>query len=412
MLFGIIADLRSKFGNIVDADDVLEHFIPVTVEKIVNDLRHSKQWQNGQAEQFEQICEILIALYHAKFHKDLLDIKHHYRPFSPDRDTLLLENYSSREIDQRLKSFLHVTRQLLARANFVELPLRELNAVLKRKSPQGVEVKIDLDAFDIVALFYRGVASRKVSLRSWRTGFRKIKQVCPIYRRLFVIIKPKLEHQPNDENSGGQNVYLKIFKDIPQDDLEMLFPNVKIRMTLFDKVKFSITGGGGTVGGIMGLATKIGTTLNPYTLAVALVGFAGVIWRQIANVLSQRNRYMAQLARHLYFYNLNNNMGSISQLLDMAEMEECKEAILAYYFLTVSDQPLSQAALDKRVETHIHNRYGIKVDYDVSDGIGKLRASALLIENDALLQVRPLPSALRKLHGEWNDIYQLPNELN
>ncbi len=40
-------------------------------------------------------------------------------------------------------------------------------------------------------------------------------------------------------------------------DLEMLFPNTKVKMKLFDKIKITILGASGTIGGGISMFTKL-----------------------------------------------------------------------------------------------------------------------------------------------------------
>ena len=47
---------------------------------------------------------------------------------------------------------------------------------------------------------------------------------------------------------------------------------------------------------------------------------------------------MKALADSLYFKNLDNNAGVFHHLVDAAEEEEFKEAVLAYYFLLTAEK--------------------------------------------------------------------------
>jgi len=152
----------------------------------------------------------------------------------------------------------------------------------------------------------------------------------------------------------------------------MLFPNTRVRMRLFDKIKLSITGGSGTIGGIAATAGKIAASIDPITIAVAIFGFAGVLWRQISSIFTQRTKYMATLSQHLYYYNMDNNRGALTHIIDLAEAEETKEAILTYFFLQKYGD-ISSEDLDQHIELFILNKYAIPMDFEVSDGIANLK---------------------------------------
>lgn len=140
---------------------------------------------------------------------------------------------------------------------------------------------------------------------------------------------------------------------------------------------------------------------------IALGGLLAVLWRQIVNVFYQRSKYMATLARNLYFYNLNNNMGAISHVIDMAEGEDTKEAILAYYFLSVhKDRDFTEQSLDAIIEQYVKENYNISIDFEVSDGLRKLDQLGLLLRQDGgVLKVKKLEDTLKILNDEWDDMY-------
>ena len=65
-------------------------------------------------------------------------------------------------------------------------------------------------------------------------------------------------------------------------------------------------------------------------------------------------------------------------LLDAAEEEEVKEAVLAYHFLRAAEGPLTAAELDRRIEDWFARRWEAEFDFEVDDGVGKLRRLRLI----------------------------------
>ena len=184
----------------------------------------------------------------------------------------------------------------------------------------------------------------------------------------------------------------------------MIFPNTKIRMKLLDKIKLGITGGGGTIGGMIATISKVAAAMEPMAIIMALGGFAGVLWRQVSNIFTQRTKYMAALSRHLYFYNMDNNRGALNHMIELANKEEAKEAMLAYYFL-FNKPEITEAGLDKCVEDYIYETYGTHIDFDSSDALSKLDRYDLLIENQNLYSVVPLQQAYSGLKYQWNELF-------
>src|SRR3954454_17887027 len=90
---------------------------------------------------------------------------------------------------------------------------------------------------------------------------------------------------------------------------------------------------------------------------------------------------MKALSEGLSFRNLDNDAGVFHHLLDSAEEEEVKEAVLAYHFLRAAGQPLTEDELDSRIEGWFATGWDAVFDFEVDDGVGKLRRLRL-IEDD------------------------------
>ena len=404
-------------------DQILERFIPVAYDELLERLIEDLKIEKDQSRQFSSL---LRSFYHTRFHEDLLLLKKLYLPFNPDADTLTLERYSGTEYKNIKAELIGQIQPLLNSANYEELTEESLSEAMEKTSPYGVEVSVDFDDFEDLSLFFRGEAHQYDEKRQWKTLFlKKEKLRINIYRRLFILIKPKTLDQRAGEISEkegvplekvkkrlrksnqllidgpkSERIFIKLFKDIPHADLEMLFPNTKVKMSLPDKVKIGVTGGGGTAGGLATLISKIGVVIDPISLIVAVGAFGGVLWRQIKTVFTHRTRYMAKLAKNLYFYNLDNNVGVLTYMIDMAEAEESKEALLAYLFLTMSEQTISRVQLDHEIENYMLDTYNIPMDFEVDDGIRKLLELGLVEESRDMLKALDLDKAITRLQLE------------
>ncbi len=410
-----------------------ERFIPITLNDIVANLLVNLDLSSEDRALFKRFCKIFIALYHARFFTSLQNLKENYLPFSPDRTTLPLQRYSDSELKDRQTRLIEGIQEIINKANYSRISEEELNRALDETSPYGLDVFVDFDDFDEIYLYYRGLSSKTEYKRTWRTLYLRCEATdIPIYRRLFIVLKLK----PMTESittsffvdpkryllekwrhlfqykmtHGGDNsfIYLKMFKDIPRSDLEMLFPNTRVEMQRFDKVTMGVSGSGGIIGGIMAVVSKIARAAHPAAILLALAGFLGIIWREVGKVLSNRNRYFATLASSLYFHNLDNNLGVLSNLIGMAEEEECKEAILAYGFLLEHSEPCSQARLDQTIERYLRDSFGAQVNFEMSDGVRKLKERGLIdMTADKDISPRPLRDALAQLDREWDDIFSV-----
>jgi len=381
--------------NVDYNDNKLERFIPITFNELKENMFSLEIAKDSEIEKF---ASLLQSYYHQIFHSKLISIKDSYYPFNPDRDTITNIEHSSSELKSIQTKFLDNVSPLLNDANYEELSEKDLNEAMSETSPYGVEVSVDFNDFEIVKLFFRGSAIKKELVRTPKSLYlKKVEQSTHIYRRLFILFKHK--HTPEHEE---ELIYLKLFKDIPRNDLEMLFPNTKVKISLIDKVKLILTGGGGTIGGAVTLFGKLAITLEPMALLTAIGAFVGILWRQIKSIFNHRVKYMAQLAESLYYYNLDNNAGVISYLIDMAEVEEGKEAFLAYLFLLKSSKPLDKKELDLQIEAFIKERFSVATDFEIDDAIDKLVKLNLIVKDGDKFETIDIYNAIKNLEKEKN----------
>lgn len=403
----------------------------------MDDLLASETLPGEQKALFRRFAALFVALIHHRFHRDLEDLKASFRPFSPDPDTVALRPRSAEELRSLQQQFRGRFEKILNDANYENLSTDELNKALKERSPYGLTFYVDLKDYDELLLSYRGLSVRVEHRRTWKKLYLGMEQTeTPIYRRLALLLKLKPQARLVEEfqkdlhltekkavrrarkkrrqdalDIDEDAIYLKLFKDVPRSDIEMLFPTTRVRMDLFDKIKMVITGGGGILFGLFKVIAAFLVTTATLTIGTIgiLCGFFGLLGRQVIRVFNLRTKYMAKLARNLYLNSLDNNAGVFTYLIVGAEEEECKEALLACFFLCFeSEEAHDRRGLDQRIERHLRERYGVQVDFEIRDALKELRARGLLIEEGGRLSIPPLDECCRRLDREWDNFFQFP----
>ena len=361
-----------------------DHFIPVSTPRLLEALQ-----QTALSPSQKTIMQKLNQLISFQFYQQLVTLKNDYLAYNPDRE-LLLDQPEQADPAGCINSL----KSILTAANFSELNQQQIEFALQKTSPYGLEIQIDFSAFEDVSLFYRGKRNSSIEIRDWKSLYLKKKSVGMIhYQRLFLLLRYK-------DQQYKPGIHLKLFKDIPSPDLEMLFPECKVRMKVIDKVKLAVTGGGGTAGGLLATIGKVTAAVSPWSIAVAVAGFGMLVWRQISKIFIQRTRYMATLAQNLYFHNLDNNAGAIIFLVDLARQEEIKEVILAYAILNL--QSISSVEqLDSACEQWFLETFNTRIDFDVSDAVRKLRLFNILTEDTAALNCRDSNQVIENLNTQW-----------
>lgn len=381
----------------------MDHFLPVSRNELIATL--SDDIASKSQTEFSKFCSLYNAILHYRFHQICEEIKSGYLPYAPDNDLVL----KARPNESALSKSVEHLETLLVKANYSRLDEDALNQILSESSSQGVEVEVDLTAFTRLQLFARGKSNKQVILRYWYAPWKTYAQTVEVIPRLYMLL------QFNQElpRSGGfferqrvvdSSVHLKLFKDIPLSDLEMLFPNSRVKLSRFDKFKLGLTSGGGTAGGAAATISKVAAAASPFTIVIALGGFAGLLARQISKVFNQRTRYMMKLAQHLYFHNQANNLGVITRLVDMAEEEESKEAILAYAMLLVHG-PMNTKQLDQVCESWLKTNFAVSCDFDVCDALSKLEQDGLAENTNQRYLAIPVSDAINVLDRYWDQLY-------
>jgi hypothetical protein len=120
-----------------------------------------------------------------------------------------------------------------------------------------------------------------------------------------------------------------------------------------------------------------------------------------------KQKHLHYMIRHLYYLTLANNASVICRLVDMAEEEEIKEAMLAYSLLglpTEDGRPWTAVRLDSAIENLLRRRAGVQLDFEIGDALDKLaRLGLISAEPGGLLRAVPSAEAPAILDRRWDD---------
>lgn len=406
----------------------LARFIPFRKTDLVELLiRDSESLDETQVKQLRQLVRLIEALWHHDFHKKLEQLKEAYFPFDPDSDVRSARDYTDAEL---VEHALVLTRELtlvLNDANYEPISQATIEAALEQDSSVfALSMRINFDEFEQALVYSRGKVEKTQEVRHWFFWTKEVEVLT--YERVAMFIRFKgddhfsAKRRKQLKFSPGSTI-VKLFKDIPCDDLEMLFPNTEVLMTTKDKVLI----GAPALIGFVPVALKLAPAVAAIGLLIwVALGWAdpdaklfsqllqlgiglgilgGYAFKQYTNYKNKRIRFLMALADNLYFKNLDNNAGVFSHLVDAAEEEECKEAILAYTFL-LRHGPMTVEQLDERVEQWFATKLDCKLDFEEHDALAKLVEMGIGQETDGLWSVMPLEQALERVDHIWDNLYQ------
>lgn len=359
-----------------------------------------------------RFCGALAAHYHMDFQQQRHDLLQAYLTSDPDRDTQQVNSLDRAVEPDRFSDEL---RRLLDRANFEPITASDLRQALTESSLFKLKLHIDFDQFEEAVLYFRGAETRTEAVKSW-PGFKPKEISFTNYDRVVLYVR-----RESDRSGDAAQTWLKLFRNVPRSDLEMLFPETSIRMRWIDKLLIGVPA---VVSGGVVLTTKMGATLvvigsfigfwlgmrqEPVelnaTAVTALFGgmaaFGAYLWKQFSTFKNRKIRFMQTLTKNLYFKNLDNNAGVIHRLVYEAEQEEFKEALLGYVFLLSAPQPQAASDLDRAIEVWLDRLGERSIDFEIEDALGKLQRLGLVSYSQGRYAAIPIEAALECLRTRW-----------
>ena len=225
-----------------------ERFIPVSPHELIDRLTQPEVWPGIEPKVVRTFFNFLVHWRHLSYSERQRELLRLYVPFSPDSDTQVTQRLTASERADQQQQFIELVRQLLARANYTEIPRGRIAEVVSEQNPYGLALEVDLSDFEELHIFYRGESESSLppSLLE-KYALMKKPVTLKIYQRLFVLLKLKpiemrireimLKEQVDAARAerivhklrkalpasiSGDYIYLKLFKFIPRADLEML----------------------------------------------------------------------------------------------------------------------------------------------------------------------------------------------
>ncbi|MDX1728263.1 MAG: TMEM143 family protein [Pseudoalteromonas tetraodonis] len=390
----------------------------------------AKELAKDQQTSFKQLCELLASLIHFQYHGTLESLKNNYAPFDPNSDTRLINSVTDEQKAQCQRDFAIDFANVLNAANFEVITHQDLQDALNEESLFKVRLEVEFDDFEEVVFYRRGESQLTETITSF-WGLRKKPLHFTNYDRVAVFIrfKDKAYFESKNKLPMGfepSSTIVKLFQNVPKADLEMLFPNSEVRMRPIDKI---IIGSSALIGGAVVLVTKLGASLlllfalfafwggfrdeavtmtqqHFITLAIGIGVFGSFVFKEWSKFKNRKIKFMKALSDNLYFKNLDNNAGVFHTLIDAAEEEDTKEALLAYTFLLKSEKGLSAQMLDEQIETWFKTKYKCELDFEISDALEKLTRMRLVTRTNYVYSAINLDHAKTILDERWDNLFQ------
>jgi hypothetical protein len=390
-----------------------EPFIPVRRTELVELLCADPGLGDVDRQQFQAFCRLVVGIYHFEYNQHLERLKTCYAPFDPDADCIALKKWRAEERQQRMNDLFSEFGWLMDRGNFRHLSAEAIAPVVGTSSHWGLVVDVDFHMFERLAIFARGDSEDRRQLRQASGFWRKQEVDVPIYRRLIMILKLR-PHKRLGKQINTDGVYIQVFKNIPKLDINMLLPGARVKMRTLDRGKIGLPFISGIGLALYNIADEFFNAIfriasNPMPLFWGIAtGAIGYGTRSYFSYVGTKQRYNLNLREVLYFQNLDTNAGVLLRVIDEAEEQECREAIVAYYLLwrRAGDQGWTSRELEDAVEDCLDQQCGLKVAFEIGDAIAKLDRLHLLEKTGDRYRARPVPQALAVLEQTWKGFFK------
>jgi hypothetical protein len=399
-----------------------EHYIPLRKSDLVDMLCKDSKLPPEQRDDVRRFCQLVGAVWHFEYYETLEKLKDLFAPFDPDKETIEYRPLPGEKRPKQMEALFEQFIHLMERANFKRLTRRDIDAAIEGgASDWGINMDVNWDVFEHIEVFVRGDQEVTRTKKHWLWWWQTVSSKVPSYRRVVLLLKLR-KHHLLPESVDTNAVYLKVFKDIPKLDLEMILPGTSLQMPWSQQLKL---GGSllGTLGyaiyslgwkmyaailAILGLAAKFTFAAVEYALIAPFVILFGYGYKQWYTWQVTKTEYAKMLVESLYYQNLDNNLGVVTRLLDEAEEQECRETILAYFYLAKHAPPQGWTSeqLDDYVEMELEGQLNMKVDFEIGDALDKLERLKIVTKHGDYYRAVSLEKALEALDYRWDNYFQ------
>jgi hypothetical protein len=416
------------------APEQQDRFIPLRKSDIIGGLVAEGRLDDAGQARLRQFARMLGAIFHYQYFEELDRLREAYFYFDPEVDPKACG--PATDLEAAYRSLSEEFVRVLTDANFIEITHDEISRAFAEHALVRVRIKAPVEDYRDVRMFRRGHHTETINVPSW-LGLRKRPLDVEVYDDVVLMVATKSDGTPpagarkalasarrGKQKIRGGAVLFKYFRHIARGDLEALFPNVRVVMSLSDHLTLGVPA---LVGGVP-ILLKLASTLTVLFLVAGFyLGLTGTIadndteqalaaltglfalgaflLRQWGNFHRQSLIHQKQLTDNIYYRNVNNNSGIFNYLIGEAEEQDWKEALIAYYGLLTAETPLTREALGARIAELLARVFGISAAFEVDDALARLKRLDLLSETGGGLSVLPLADALARLDKEWAEFF-------
>ena len=391
----------------------VETFIPLRHADLVARLQDSLGASEDERRNYRRLCDNLSAIFHVEHLRALMRVEDIYAPLDPDSEAIEIVPISDENRDERVEQLFDQIHQVLINAHYHLLDQNELRHAIDVGFRWNIKLQVNFEVFDRIEIFARGWKAVKRTRRRWQRCFFAETIEAPEFHRLILFFRLKDSVQI-DENMDPDAVYLKMFKDIPETDLEILLPGSKVKLSLIDQGKIlvpNLSSAAMTVYKIFRVSVFLTIIATAWVIKglLAIAVMVGYFTKGIFSYFNTRDKYQFGLTKSLYHKNLDNNAGVIYRIFNEAEEQEMCETVLTYSMIWkhCTGGGVPELEIEELAESYLNETVNFKIRFDVHEGLGRLaRLGLASVDPEGRWTARPLDEAADILEQSWQQIFK------
>ncbi len=255
--FGELSIDNSETSGTISEDAphwAIESFVPVQIGPLVEYLLARQELTAANESRFRQFCADPHSIQHDQirsYHRRFAAVYSDIDPDGDCRDPLQSREKVGISKDQPAKLDQDASNQVMAmcaeildQAGYQKLSPDEIEQCSRTFSQFGVPLHVDLDLFEVIDVYARGDIIGSRYRRRLLNLYRRESVSIPVYQRMVVIFQ-LAKDEWTGENLSSSALHLRMFKNIPKQDISMLLPGTRVRIRGVDRVKFIVPSLGG-----------------------------------------------------------------------------------------------------------------------------------------------------------------------
>jgi len=291
---------------------------------------------------------------------------------------------------KKLQQVIDLFDEIMKDAGYKRVKREDIESCVGVASQWGVPLHVDLDLFEHLVVYARGDIMGTRFHRRLRGMYRLEAVEVPVYQRMTVVFQLKNEVQ-GDENLNTSTVYLRMFKNIPKQDIDTLLPGARVRISGMDHAKIIVP----SLGGFLMSLRKIAQ----YALLFAVIALhwslilagllVGYLIKSTLGYFQAKKKRELKLTRNLYFQKLDTNAGVGHRIIQQAHRQAMCELIVACYALETADAPLSTRRLRRRCERLLREAVNVEIDFQVDRVLARLQQMGCILADGKYWKLLP-----------------------